>query len=334
MNQRVSGKFDKHGNNEQPYVAVSNGAVPEPASKQHLSDRSFTELRLRLATLLHSDLDIKRIIESFFSNIQQLISIDGFRYRLPKLALDFDFGYPATHSCQYRVIEERKDLGEITFSSRCRFSQRDLEVLETLIATLQAPLRNGILYQEALRAAMTDPLTSVGSRAALDSNLDHVLGISHRHQQPCSLLLIDIDHFKQVNDRFGHSTGDEVLRAVAEQMSQTVRKTDQCFRYGGEEFVVVLERTGAAGSHIIAERIRRQVEQLRLKFNDQFIPITVSIGIATVPPHRSAQTLFEEADQALYFAKNNGRNRIVHHAAMESLASESAQDTQRQDGVI
>ncbi|HEY0661395.1 MAG TPA: sensor domain-containing diguanylate cyclase [Lysobacter sp.] len=164
------------------------------------------------------------------------------------------------------------------------------------------------LRHEALQeAANRDPLTGLLNRAALTQLLDEAQERDPAERPPYSLLLLDLDHFKLVNDRHGHLLGDEALRAVAEAVSATVRKGDVAVRYGGEEILVVLPATGLAGAAEVAHRIREQVALAPLPFK-----VTVSVGVAAGDPiHDKPEQVFDRADQALYRAKAGGRDRVV-----------------------
>jgi len=162
------------------------------------------------------------------------------------------------------------------------------------------------LYQMATR----DPRTGLLNVKSFEDQLEQFWALSHRTGQPLGLLMIDIDRFKQVNDRHGHETGNEVLRQLAECLRAGVRKPDLVARYGGEEFAVILPGQGPEGAMKMAQRLREQVEDLRL---EDLGPdgITVSIGVASVVPmgDAPAKTLVDSADKALYEAKEAGRNR-------------------------
>jgi diguanylate cyclase (GGDEF)-like protein len=167
--------------------------------------------------------------------------------------------------------------------------------------------------QELAQMAATDPLTGVANRRTLDQTLRHEWFRAQRSGQPLSLLMIDADHFKTLNDRHGHQVGDEALRSLAGIIHANVhRPTDLVARYGGEEFSVILAETDSEGARQIAERIRAQVEQLPLLGDDQS-PMTVSIGISTwtTASEISLEQLLFAADKALYQAKERGRNRVV-----------------------
>lgn len=137
------------------------------------------------------------------------------------------------------------------------------------------------------------------------------VGLATRAKTPLSVLMTDIDHFKSINDRYGHSAGDVVLGHSADILLNCVRATDFIFRYGGEEFLIVLVETGHDGALTIAERIRQQIAEKPADVSNGPVSFTMSIGVASFEGHPDYQYLIDAADQALYRAKESGRNRVV-----------------------
>jgi diguanylate cyclase len=159
--------------------------------------------------------------------------------------------------------------------------------------------------------AQRDPLTGIPNRAAYDERIATEIARRNRHGRHVSLAVIDIDRFKNVNDRFGHRAGDKVLKNVAEICAANVRATDFLARYGGEEFVLVLPESTLAQAHRVAEKLREDVARKRFYYNSIRVPITVSVGVAECARAESAEDVFQRADRALYAAKERGRNRCV-----------------------
>jgi diguanylate cyclase (GGDEF)-like protein len=165
--------------------------------------------------------------------------------------------------------------------------------------------------------ALQDPLTGLYNRRHLEERLASELASAQRHDRPLSVLLADVDHFKAVNDQFGHLAGDEALKMIAFVLRGAIRKEDVLARYGGEEFVVLARETGLAGARALAERIRKAVERSRCAWQGNDLGLTVSVGVTVSParaefvPGRSDRELIEVADRALYLAKQAGRNRVV-----------------------
>ncbi len=164
--------------------------------------------------------------------------------------------------------------------------------------------------------AAADGLTGVANRRGLDGHLDREWRRAVRSEEPLSLLMVDVDHFKQFNDRWGHQAGDDGLRTIATVLARAVgRPGDLVARYGGEEFAVVLTRCGSEGAAAFAESLRATIESIRLSGNggSPDVSITISVGVATMIPDLASTpgTLIEQADSALYSAKARGRNRVV-----------------------
>jgi two-component system, cell cycle response regulator len=164
------------------------------------------------------------------------------------------------------------------------------------------------LYEQATR----DPLTRVHNRRYFQEALAKEFAHARRHKVPLSLLLLDIDHFKAINDGYGHLVGDHILQRVARRISDTLRIEDTLARYGGEEFVALLRETSEPQAVLCAERIRKCVQDTTFTYDGRSLPVTVSIGVATVDPqHMDAFTdLVQTADSRLYAAKEAGRNRV------------------------
>jgi len=171
---------------------------------------------------------------------------------------------------------------------------------------------------EEIRAlSLKDPLTGVFNRRHLDNRLPQEIKRAYRFRRPLSILMMDIDHFKSVNDNYGHHVGDLVLKAVTEALTQNIRvEVDWIARYGGEEFVIVLPETPPEGMTVVAERLRQILSSLRIKFNGGELGITASFGAANHIPVRqtpaiTSMELVNLADRCLYDSKQSGRNKVT-----------------------
>ena len=275
-------------------------------------DRAEIEIALRLASVLQTSLNIEQVFTTFIKEVNQIVPITGADYSNSAINTHCQFGEKDKHSVTYRLTVTEQALGEISFSRRKKFTIKETKFLEYLLCGLVYPLKNAISYQEALQAALKDPLTGVYNRASMDNTIAREVELAKRHKTCLSLIAIDIDHFKHINDTFGHSSGDCVIRAVADLIEQTVRGTDIVFRYGGEEFVVLLSNTDIKGAVLLAERIRRKVEACEIACNGANISATISSGVAWLENNETPQTLFNKADKALYAAKSGGRNCVRH----------------------
>lgn len=272
--------------------------------------KSNANLPLELSNRLQTTLELESVIELFSEGIGDIIPHDGFYYHPCPTDPPLTLGIPAHHCLNYSLKVLEEDLGMIRLYRGRRFSDSEIEQLENLLVTLFYPLRNALLYREAVQSAFMDALTGVKNRAAFESNFKREIEISRRKSSELSLIVLDIDFFKRVNDRFGHTVGDLVLKNVAQTVEATIRCSDALYRYGGEEFVVVLNGTDKPGAQLLAERIRRNVEAL-LFTSPEGLSVTLSLGVATLGKEESAQNLLKRADAALYQAKEAGRNQVV-----------------------
>ena len=176
---------------------------------------------------------------------------------------------------------------------------------------LAAALANALAYESMVVRATTDGMTRLLNHATFRERYVQAVDRAGRNGRSLSVLLLDIDHFKSVNDTYGHGVGDDVIRGVADVIRSQARKVDLAARYGGEEFCVVLEDTGPEGAMHFGERLRAMVEKLQFRGNNTNFRVTISVGICVFPDHGDdAQAIIEHADAALYVSKRAGRNRV------------------------
>jgi len=280
--------------------------APELAQQMNSVPHQVLLRRLEITTVLQSTLEVREIIELFAAELAMDVAWDGMSYRHAEAGICVDLGQRAAHKCTYALVLEEQKLGELRLMRRRRFSDEELALIESLLCALIYPLRNALMYDSALQAAHRDPLTGLSNRAALDAALHRDVELAHRHKTPFSVIVLDVDHFKSINDTHGHAVGDAAIRAIADCAARSLRSTDMIFRYGGEEFVVLLSNTDLTGALQVAERLRREVE------NSRALPLamTASLGVASLRNQEPGTELLRRADQALYEAKRNGRNRV------------------------
>ena len=272
---------------------------------------SFAQVRQQLVLQLQTSLEPQRILGLFFREIQRLVTLDALSYQHKASDLRLEFGQRGHHSISYSLSHEGEHLGELTFRRNQRFTEQEQGNLESLLSALLFPMRNALLYRVATQSALRDPLTDTGNRVAMDQTLQREIDMSRRHLQPLSLLMLDIDHFKRINDTHGHSAGDEVLKAVAASIKGQLRNVDMVFRYGGEEFLILLSNTGREAAAMVGERLRFATQAKEYLADGKSIELTVSLGCSTLLPGESAESLLRRADSALYVAKREGRNRLA-----------------------
>ncbi|MNQ62500.1 Diguanylate cyclase DosC [compost metagenome] len=272
---------------------------------------SLGQLRQQMTQQLQTSLEPQRILGLFFREVQRLVPLDALRFQHKASDLRLEFGQRGHHSITYNLSHEGQPLGELAFRRNQRFSEQDQANLESLLSALLFPMRNALLYRAATQSALRDPLTGTGNRIAMDQTLQREIDMARRHTQPLSLLMLDIDHFKRINDTHGHSAGDEVLKAVANSIKNQLRNVDMVFRFGGEEFLILLSNTSREAAAMVGERLRYAAQAEDYQADETLIELTVSLGCSTLLPGESAQSLLRRADSALYVAKREGRNRLA-----------------------
>jgi diguanylate cyclase (GGDEF)-like protein len=272
---------------------------------------SLAQLRQQLGQQLQTSLEPQRILGLFFREVQRLVPLDALNYRHQASDLRLEFGQRGHHSVSYNLSHEGEQLGELVFRRNQRFSELDQGNLESLLSALLFPMRNALLYRAATQSALRDPLTDTGNRIAMDQTLEREIEMSRRHLMPLSLLMLDIDHFKNVNDSYGHNAGDDVLKAVATAIKNQLRNVDMVFRFGGEEFLILLSNTTREAAAMVGERLRAAAQAQDYRADGNAVELTVSLGCSTLLPGESAESLLRRADSALYVAKREGRNRLT-----------------------
>jgi diguanylate cyclase (GGDEF)-like protein len=217
-----------------------------------------------------------------------------------------------TSKSQKEDLIEGMDAGADDYITK-PFDQNELQVrlrAGTRLVDLQAQLLSA---REALREQATrDSLTRLWNRSSILEALARELSRSEREGCPLGVVIVDLDHFKYINDNHGHPVGDAVLREAARRMQASVRQYDSIGRYGGEEFLILLPRCGEAESYSQAERLRKQLTQTDIRVNDTSLRVTASFGVtaAIAGDSWSPEGLIRKADEALYVAKKSGRNRV------------------------
>jgi diguanylate cyclase (GGDEF)-like protein len=225
---------------------------------------------------------------------------------------------PAPTAVSVPLIRGDRTIGVIALYGRTTlepFVQEDAETLSSFAGQASVAIENVLLHQETQQLSITDGLTGVWNRRYLEMTLRKEIERAQRFGRPLSLLMLDIDRFKKVNDKHGHQRGDEVLIEVTKRMLGEIRgNIDVVGRYGGEEFVVLLPETPSGGARVVAEKIRTAIrDQPFVGVSAEPVAVTVSLGIATYPEDgASAEELIRRADEAMYRAKAEGRDRVVN----------------------
>ena len=202
-------------------------------------------------------------------------------------------------------------LGVLFVFSDQAFYETDLKILELFTAHAAAAIRNARLHQQLSLLAITDSLTGIFNRRHFFEMAESEFQEAVRYNRPLSVLMFDLDLFKHINDKYGHSKGDDILRTVAQCCATTVRQTDILGRYGGEEFVAVLPQTGSKKAIALADRLRQVISSNPIPAEDGSLTVTASFGVSTFSAEtKNLMQLLNRADAALYQAKQSGRNRV------------------------
>lgn len=223
-----------------------------------------------------------------------------------------DPGLAAADRASFPITSAGEILGRLVAVTRDKpLAGEDLATLELLARELGLIAKNVFLLEETRRLAFSDGLTGLANRRRVTERLEVELARARRHGFGCAVAICDVDHFKAVNDRYGHNMGDTVLAAIAKALARTIREVDVASRWGGEEFLVLFPDTELLGARIAAERMRQCIERLP-PFPGGPERVTCSFGVAAVLRGESRLELVHRADQALYRAKQGGRNRCEH----------------------
>jgi diguanylate cyclase (GGDEF)-like protein/PAS domain S-box-containing protein len=280
-------------------------------SEEKIRGHTLAELQqMPLEDLLTPD-SVQLAMELFANEIPKILADPTYS---PTLTAEFDFYLPNgdLHSVESKISIIRDENGNPTSILGQDRDITDRKLAERALEVANTELKNALNRERQL--ARTDSLTGINNRRFLYEQANHEIGVARRYHHPLSIIMFDIDHFKIVNDTFGHEMGDNILRLISETACAQLRSADVIGRYGGEEFVILLPMTNVHQAYLLAERIRTSVELLRTPSENGDVSTTISIGIAEMSPAaptESVENLFRLADKAMYRAKQTGRNRTV-----------------------
>ena len=306
------------------------GVTKLKAGDQDLSDK-FKELSNQLVKVLVDKVDSppalgpeleqvfdELIVQKYFIDKERetakevFVAFTKIIYEMSQSSEKFD----KTLNEQIDVIKASENMSDIlsakdvvlgqakNFQSQTDAMREELEDSKRITSKLTQ------LLEQVESKAMIDPLTQVFNRGTYNMEIAQMIKEFKRYKNPAALIIIDIDHFKIFNDDYGHKAGDAVLTLVASVIKDAVRDTDMVFRYGGEEFVVLLDNLDLKNALTVAEKVRAQIESHHLTNKANVLNVTVSIGLSCFKEGDIETSIFERADKALYKGKQNGRNRV------------------------
>ncbi len=285
-------------------------ALDSRRPEQVVSNKQYLKI-LQVTDLLSRHLHLNEIMTVFSREVMALIPFDGMRYNCQQLKSPICHGETEGHNLHYHLTLQQMEVGDLTFYRAQPFGTNEVCQIEDLLCALVYPLRNALMYHRAITSAYRDPLTNINNRAAMDKFLPREIGLAKRHKHSLSMMIMDLDGFKRINDQFGHDAGDRLLQTVCVKIISVLRDTDMLFRYGGDEFVVALPYTDIQGALDAGDRILHSIQNLSANECPAGASIGISIGLSMLLPEDDFQSMFKRVDQALYQAKVEGKNRLV-----------------------
>lgn len=287
--------------------------APESLSKQLY----VLQLANKLAEVFHGQasghlyedftVSLRTIYPANHAEIEQVISTAHAKTQETLAFFEIDAGNMKT--CAQILQEANEELGKLNLT----YEQLVLELRRAKEEAERYALELKEVNKKLQELAYRDPLTGLFNHGHFQQLLDREIARANRYSRPFSLILFDLDHFKKINDEYGHPVGDEVLKKVSNVAVSNVRHCDYVARYGGEEFAVILPETEAEGALILGDRLRRTIEKNIMKINEFSVSCTISLGVFTYNPKNNIlpkTNIISNADKALYFSKKNGRNKL------------------------
>ncbi len=264
----------------------------------------------RLTRRLSTTLSLENQLAILAGEVSEIVPVDALHYRHQIGGTDFVFtsGMGGPHSCEYRLNLEGECYGTLLLKRRQKFIEQELEAIELILGAAICPIRNACQFLAIEHAALTDSLTGTPNKRAMESALQKACQLSDRHGDQYSLILCDLDHFKAVNDNHGHVVGDHLLKLSARALEKAVRSSDSVYRFGGEEFAILLPHTGDLEARNVADRMREYIGTISVNCGDTNVSITASCGVAVHLTGEDSKQWLARADEALYRAKDHGRD--------------------------
>lgn len=289
---------------------VASNAARHPQPRQSIDGVEF----LQAVTV---SLELEQVVATTMGYLSDLVALRSWEYEYQSTVADapscqLSDGKVDRHRLEYTLGTADQPMGHLTLTRGRRFSEQEQEKIEGLLGLAAPALRNALRFRELSLQLETDPMTGLGNRRALHAQGERWLSDSLRQHRPLSMLALDLDRFKPINDQFGHPEGDRLLCEVARVLRENTRALDVCVRMGGDEFVVLLPGADLTSSMECAERIRQAIGEIALSAPEAAgVRVSASIGLAMSHEGMTLDQLYDQADNALYAAKHAGSNQVL-----------------------
>ena len=271
---------------------------------------SLTEESLRTMYILQSTLDINILIELFDNELKKIVSHDYLNYKNSIENINIDLGEIIKEKLIFNLKINNNSLGKFIIARNIKFNKWEINEIKNLMSVLVQPINNALNYRQAITNASIDPVTKLNNRTLFNKIINQEIDFAQRYKQKLLLMILDLDNFKKINDNFGHNIGDILLGLIGQKLTKFMRRSDLVFRYGGDEFCIILRNTMLDGANNLANRVRNNINEKEYDCNDIKIKISVSIGLAELHHDDDYMKFIERADKLLYKAKKAGRNNV------------------------
>ena len=271
---------------------------------------SLTEESLRTMYILQSTLDINILIELFDNELKKIVSHDYLNYKNSIENINIDLGEIIKEKLIFNLKINNNSFGKFIIARNIKFNKWEINEIKNLMSVLVQPINNALNYRQAITNASIDPVTKLNNRTLFNKIINQEIDFAQRYKQKLLLMILDLDNFKKINDNFGHNIGDILLGLIGQKLTKFMRRSDLVFRYGGDEFCIILRNTILDGANNLANRVRNNINEKEYDCNDIKIKISVSIGLAELHHDDDYMKFIERADKSLYIAKKAGRNNV------------------------
>jgi len=271
------------------------------------SNNENTHRKLALMEQLQCTLELDKILNIFAMEASKYVLFSGLYFTQGNVRTSIRGSKPGKAERQFELKINNEFLGVLTYAINTPISLTNYKILESLHQTIVHPINNAIQYKNAMALAMHDGLTGLANRRYFDAQLKRAMHQANRQKHQVGLMVCDLDKFKIVNDTYGHHIGDEILKGFAKALELSVRDSDSVFRFGGDEFAVIVEEASNESLKMIQSRIKKALQEdvLLTKYN-----VSCSLGYTFMNRADNEQSLFERADKALYHQKTHQPNPL------------------------